>query len=91
MWHARLKTKPKKKIFKWSSGQGLEIMTSAGSAADRKHVGFASRNGSRPSEQLFVQEEGEKSGWSALIKACPSTFRGRRAGRFSAPRLSWRH
>lgn len=35
-------------------------MTSAGSAADRKHVDFASRNGSRPSEQLFVQEEGEK-------------------------------
>lgn len=60
MWHARLKTKPKKKIFKWSSGQGLEIMTSAGSAADRKHVDFASRNGSRPSEQLFVQEEGDK-------------------------------
>lgn len=56
-----------------------------------EHVDCASGNCSRPSEQLFVQDEGKKSGWSALIKACPSTLRARRTGRFSSPRLSWRH
>lgn len=44
-----------------------------------------------PQSSCLYKRRGKKSGWSALIKACPSTFRGRRAGRFSARPLSWRH